>query len=87
MLEIEDYSKYLSVDNGKGLLLNQDDIIVLENNGFDYTKYSSLSELIFDVDNYINQGYGDDILEEVLLKISEVNYYINTGSLSNSGGK
>lgn len=78
MLELEDYSKYLSVDNGKGLLLNQDDILVLENNGFDYTKYSSLSELIFDVDNYINQGYGDDILEEILLKISEVNYYINT---------
>ena len=78
MLDIEDYSKYLSVDNGKGLLISQDDFFVLEKYGFDYTKYSSLSDLIFDVDNYISQGNGDDDLEDMLINISEINYYINT---------
>ena len=78
MLDIEDYSKYLSVDNGKGLLISQDDIFILEKYGFDYTKYSSLSDLIFDVDNYISQGNGDDDLEDMLINISEINYYINT---------
>ena len=65
-------------DNGKGILLNQHEIDVLERYGFDYKKYSSLNELIFEVDNYINEeGCFNDVdeLEEVLDKISEYHYY------------
>ena len=77
MLDI-DYRKYLSIDNGKGLLLKKDDINILYLYGFDYKNYNSLSELIFDVDNYLNNTYEDLIdLEEVLVRISEINYYVN----------
>jgi len=65
-------------DNGKGLLLNNHEIEVLQRYGFDYKKYSSLNELIFEVDNYINEeGCFNDVdeLEEVLDKISEYHYY------------
>lgn len=68
-------------DNGKGLLLNDHEIEVLNRYGFDYKKYSSLNELIFDIDNYINEeGCFNDIdeLEEVLNTISEYHYYNET---------
>lgn len=65
-------------DNGKGLLLNSHETEVLQRYGFDYKKYSSLNELIFDIDNYINEeGCFNDVdeLEEVLDRISEYHYY------------
>ncbi len=77
MLDV-DYSKYLSLDNGKGVLINKDDVIILKNYGFDYEKYSSLRELIFDVDNYLNDVCDEvDDLEQVLMRISEIDYYVN----------
>ena len=77
MLDI-DYSKYLSVDNGRGLLLSQDDIEILNRYGFDYHNYTDLGSLIFDIDNYIsyNLDYDDD-LELVLMRLSEKYYYNN----------
>lgn len=65
-------------DNGKGILLNDYEISVLERYGFDYRKYGDLNSLIFDLDNYINEeGCFNDVddLEEVLDKISEYHYY------------
>ena len=58
------------VDNNKGLLLNKYEIEVLNRYNFDYRMYSSLSELIFDIDNYINESSLGDIddLEEVYVK-------------------
>ena len=70
-----DYTKYLSIDNGRGILLSSDDIEILIKYGFDYNKYSNLCDLLFDIDNYINDGYGDEDLEYVLQKISEMYYY------------
>lgn len=77
MIEKEDVSKYLSIDNGKGLLLKNDDAFVLEHYGFDYLGYSSLSELIFVVGNYLDEHYEDDTedLEEVLSNLLEMHYY------------
>ena len=78
MLEDIDYYKYLSVDNGKGLLLSKDDIDILALYGFDYNKYTDLKELIFDIDNYLNDTYEElSDLEDVLIRLSETNYYIN----------
>ena len=58
------------IDNNKGLLLNKYEIEVLNRYNFDYRMYSSLSELIFDIDNYINESSLGDIddLEEVYVK-------------------
>lgn len=68
----------LRKDNGKGILLTNEEINILKKYHFDYTKYSSLNELIFDIDNYINEeGYYTDIdeLESILDKICEFHYY------------
>lgn len=75
---LKDIKFDLKKDNGKGILLNNHEIEVLQRYGFDYKKYSSLNELIFEVDNYINEeGCFNDVdeLEEVLDKISEYHYY------------
>lgn len=73
-----DYKSFLSVDNGKGLLLHQNEIEILYKYGFDYKKYTDLKSLIFDIDNYINSYYIDtNDLEEVLINLSEINYYNN----------
>lgn len=65
------------IDNKKGLLLNKYEIEVLNRYNFDYRMYSSLSELIFDIDNYINESSLGDIddLGEVLEKLYERHYY------------
>ncbi len=84
-MDYEDILKNLKFDfkkdNGKGISLNDYEIEVLSKYGFDYKKYSSLNELIFDVDNYINEEgcfTTIDDLEEVLDKICESHYYNET---------
>lgn len=75
--EIKKFLGDFLIDNNKGLLLNKNEIEVLNRYNFDYRMYSSLSELIFDIDNYINESSLGDIddLEEVLEKLYERHYY------------
>lgn len=73
-----DYSSFYLKDNGKGILLNNYQIDVLKRNGFDYQKYSNLNELIFEVDNYLNDGIDDEELEFVIDQIVELHYYKET---------
>ena len=78
MLDI-DYREFLSLDNGKGLLGSKGDVEVLSLYGFNYCDYSNISDLVFDVDNYLNSTYEElEDLEEVLVRISDINYYVNT---------
>lgn len=75
---IKDIKFDFKKDNGKGILLNSNEIDVLSRYGFDYKKYSNLNDLIFEVDNYINEeGCFNDVddLEEVLDRICEYHYY------------
>lgn len=61
-----------------GLLLSNDQINVLTKYGFDYKKYSNLKELLFDIENYLNEETDCEDLEEVSCKIAEFNYYHDT---------
>lgn len=76
-MEGYDYTKYLSVDNGKGLLLSQSDVDVLGRYGIDYRKYSSLKDLMSVIEKYIDYCYEEDRedMEEVLVHLMEVHYY------------
>lgn len=69
-----DYSKYLSVDNGKGILLSKEDALLLEKYDIDYRKYSNLGELIFDIESLIEE-VEDDELEDICFRLSEIYYY------------
>lgn len=76
-----DYTKYLSYDNGKGLLLNKNDIFVLEQYGIDYSNCFSISDLIFQIGEFIDDSnWLDDMedLEEVLCHLKEMHYYNET---------
>lgn len=77
MIEKEDFSKYLSVDNGKGLLIKKNDAFILEQYGFNYKNYSSLNDLILMISKYLDDHYEDDSeeLEEVLNNLLELHYY------------
>lgn len=70
-----DYTKYLSVDNGNGILLNKSDIETLERYGFNFKTYSNIKDLIIDLDNYCNECDDTDEIEEILNKLSEMYYY------------
>lgn len=73
----EDFSKYLSIDNGKGLLIKRNDAVILEHYGFDYYNCSDLGDLIRIVSEYIDDHYDEEVddLEEVLSNLVEVYYY------------
>lgn len=60
-----------------GIYLTQRQINVLSSNGFDYKKYKNIKELIFDLDEYLNEDAGNIELEEVLESLTEFDYYHN----------
>ena len=63
------------LDNG--LLLSDAHIEILEKYGFDYKQYGSLEELIFDIEEYLNEEGDSDCgdLDWVSADLSERNYY------------
>ena len=52
---------------------------VLDKYGLNIEKYNNINELIFDIEEYLNESYVElDDLEWVSQTISEYNYYNNT---------
>lgn len=61
------------------IYLSNNQIGILERNKIDYKKYSSLSSLIFDIEEYLNsETLVDEELDDLLADLSELNYYKNT---------
>ena len=65
-------------NRGNGIYLSDNDIEVLKRYDIDYSKYSSLNNLIFDIEEILNYEVDIDDLDEVSRKLSELNYYNNT---------
>lgn len=63
--------------NNKGIVLTNREIEVLKRNNIEYQKYSSVSELLYEIDEILNET-DDDELEITANNISERNYYLNT---------
>lgn len=80
MSELIDCSKYLSIDNGKGILLNRNDAYVLDSYGIDYSNCLSISDLILIIGKYIDDNEIDELddLEMVLSNLMEMHYYNET---------
>ena len=80
MSELIDCSKYLSIDNGKGILLNRYDAYVLDSYGIDYSNCLSISDLILIIGKYIDDNEIDELddLEIVLSNLMEMHYYNET---------
>lgn len=64
-----------------GLLLSDEQIIILKNHNINYEQYQTLESLIFAIEDYINdvQGYMDVTdIDELSKQLAEQNYYNNT---------
>lgn len=77
---VEDIKKNMLKNTDNGLLLSDAHIEILEHYGFDYKKYASINELIFDIEEYLNEEGDNDCgdLDWVSADLSERNYYNNT---------
>lgn len=77
MIDKEDFTSYLSIDNGNGLLLKKNDSYVLDKYGIRYNDLTDLSDLIMIVGNYLDDNYDLDCedLEDVLSNLIETHYY------------
>lgn len=74
---MEDYTKYLSYDNGKGILLNNYDKEVLEQYKINYQECSSIKSLLILINDFLDNNYYEDLndLENVLEHLEEIYYY------------
>ncbi len=59
------------------LLLTKNQIDVLERYNIDYKKCTSMNELLYYIDEYLNDDENEE-LEKISLEIAETNYYMNT---------
>lgn len=64
-------------DCGNGIYLSDFQIETLKQYGFSYEKYPNVKSLIFDIEEYLNENYEED-LESIVSSLSEFNYYHNT---------
>lgn len=71
---LEDYTKYLSIDNGHGILISKDDAYLLDKYHIDYRNCFELKDLILIISDYLDEDY-DEELDMVLEHLSEVHYY------------
>ena len=74
-----DIKNNFRINRGNDIYLSNNQISILERNQIDYKKYSSLSSLIFDIEEYLNNTSEIvDELDALLVDLSELNYYKNT---------
>ncbi len=71
---MDDYTKYLSYDNGKGILLTYEDKEVLDRFHIDYNNVSDIDMLIYDISECLEYEDADE-LETVLIHLSDTKYY------------
>lgn len=70
-------NKFLQKYNNIYISIEQKEI--LDKYGFDINKYSSVNELLFDLEEYLNDSYTElEDLEWVSQTVAEYNYYNNT---------
>ena len=60
------------------IYLSDNDIKILEKYEIDYNSYSNMQELLFSIQDILNNNYTDSDLAELLIKLSEYNYYFKT---------
>lgn len=75
--EINNDSSMLK-SRGNGIYLSDDEVNILRRYKIDYERYNSLSSLIFEIEEILNNETDVDDLEEVSARLTEMNYYNNT---------
>ena len=60
------------------IYLSDQDINILKKYGINYLEFINMKELLFRIEEVLNNNYTDDDLEELEIKLSEYNYYFHT---------
>lgn len=58
-----------------GLLLSDEDIVILKRNGINYLEYNNLKSLLFAIEEILREDSDLIDLEELSIKLGEYNYY------------
>lgn len=75
---MENYRKYLSYDNGYGILLNNYDKEILDKYKINYQDINNIKSIIVEINNIIDDNYFDAVEDlEIVLEHLEENYYYN----------
>lgn len=62
----------------KNIYLSKDDLKVLKKYDINYENYSNMKELMFEIEDILNNDEVDSDLEDLLIKLSDYNYYFYT---------
>lgn len=76
-IEVADIENSILKRRNNGLLLSDYQVNVLENRGIMYEKYGSIHELLFDIEEILNDKY-DDELDNISKQLAEMAYYGET---------
>ena len=82
-ININDAMKYANHDmfllkhQSNGLLLSDYQLNVLKTNGFDVANYKNMQELLFDIEEYLNDEYNGE-LDLISGQLAEFIYYKDT---------
>lgn len=76
-ISFSNYQELLLNRRENGMLLSDYQISVLNRNGIDYRKYNNIRELMFEIENCLDD-YFDDELDLVSSQLSEYIYYNDT---------
>ena len=69
-----DLDSFMNIDNGNGILLTKYELEVLNRYDINPKNYPSIKELIFDIEDILEEDY-DEELEDILIKLDEIHYY------------
>ncbi len=70
----DDFVKKIKND----IYLSDNDISILKRNDIQYDNFSSMKDLMFYIEELVNDNETDEELEDLLIKLSEYNYYFKT---------
>ena len=76
-MDFSNYSDLLLSRRENGFLLSDYQVSVLNRNGIDYKKYDNIRELLFEIENYLDEDF-DEELDLVSSQLSEFIYYTDT---------
>ena len=75
----EDFNKRSLKQRKNGIYLSDEQINILEKYNINYLNYTNINELIFYIEDYLNNSYMElEDLESVSEALSNFNYYNNT---------
>ena len=73
-----DFNKVLKKNRSNGMFLSEEEVEILEKYNINYLNFSSVSELILEIENILNEQSDLEDLEWLSANLSEYNYYNNT---------